>query len=57
MIAVTVVYIMLASSLYMAFLTELPQWALLGYFAIAGLCWFFPAAFVIKWMSRPLPDQ
>ena len=48
-----VVYAGVASWIYLALLTGWPAWALLVYFAIAGLLWAVPAGVIITWMSRP----
>ncbi|HTJ59417.1 MAG TPA: DUF2842 domain-containing protein [Devosiaceae bacterium] len=52
---VLVVYAALATAIYMQFLTGAPTWALLIYFAVAGLCWAAPISLVIRWMARPDP--
>lgn len=41
------------TTIYVNWLTALPQWALLIYFAIAGTVWFVPAGYIITWMSKP----
>lgn len=48
-----VVHAVVFTSIYMVFLTGLPTWALLLYFAVAGMSWMFPAGYLITWMSRP----
>lgn len=55
LIALLVVYPMLAVWIY-ELLPTIPWWAQVIYFAIAGLCWAFPAGVVIKWMVYPDPD-
>jgi mannose/fructose/N-acetylgalactosamine-specific phosphotransferase system component IIC len=47
------IYPAIASVIYEKFLTSMPVWILLSYFAIAGLLWAVPAGIVIKWMARP----
>lgn len=45
-------------AIYANFLGGAPWWALLLYFAVAGILWFFPAAWIIRWMARPdKPDR
>ena len=39
--------------IYMSFLGAAAWWALIGLFAIMGMGWFFPATWIIRWMSRP----
>ena len=48
-----VVYSILVGTIYANFLAAAPWWALLAYFAVAGALWFFPAAWIVRWMSRP----
>jgi hypothetical protein len=35
------------------FLASLPWWGSLPIFAVLGLLWFVPAAWVIRWMAGP----
>jgi RsiW-degrading membrane proteinase PrsW (M82 family) len=53
LLAVLVGYSVLAGGIYANFLGGQPWWVLITYFAVAGLLWFFPAAWVIRWMARP----
>ena len=39
--------------IYMSFLGAAVWWALIGFFALMGMSWFFPATWIIRWMSRP----
>jgi hypothetical protein len=48
-----VVWSILWSWIYMALLGDAPWWGLIIYFCIAGSSWFFPATWIIRWMSRP----
>ncbi len=48
-----VVYSIMIGAIYANFLADAPWWVLLAFFAVAGLLWFFPASWVIRWMSRP----
>ena len=52
-LVVLVVYLGLATALYIAFLTNLPSWLLLIYFAVAGLGWAIPVGVIIRWMAKP----
>lgn len=52
-LVVLVVYLGLATALYLALLTNLPSWLLLIYFAIAGLGWAIPVGLIIRWMAKP----
>lgn len=59
MIGILVGWALLASEIYRLFVEGAPRWLELGYFAVAGLAWFIPAAFAINWMScgcDPLVD-
>jgi hypothetical protein len=31
----------------------LPWWGTIAVLCIAGLLWFYPASWVVRWMSRP----
>ena len=48
-----VVWCILAGAIYANWLGTAPWWALIAFFAVAGGLWFFPAAWIIKWMARP----
>ncbi|MDP1729710.1 MAG: DUF2842 domain-containing protein [Devosia sp.] len=48
-----VVYSIAAGAIYANFLAGAAWWVLIPYFAVAGLMWFFPAAWIIRWMARP----
>lgn len=51
-----VVHSIIFTAIYINWLTNLPVWALLIYFAVVGFAWFFPAGLVITWMSKPDAD-
>jgi RsiW-degrading membrane proteinase PrsW (M82 family) len=53
LIVLIIVYSIAATALYANFLGGQPWWVLIMYFAVAGLLWFFPAAWIIRWMARP----
>ncbi|UJQ95630.1 DUF2842 domain-containing protein [Mariluticola halotolerans] len=48
-----IVYAILAVLIYDYVLDALPTWALLVYFAVAGMGWTLPAMAIIRWMARP----
>ena len=48
-----VVYSMGAMTIYLSFLGDAAWWVLILYFAVAGLLWFFPASWLIRWMAHP----
>lgn len=39
--------------LYMSFLEGQAWYVLIAFFAITGVAWFFPAAWIIRWMAKP----
>ena len=51
------VHSIIFTAIYINWLTALPAWALIIYFAVAGTAWMLPAGAIITWMSRPDPDQ
>ncbi|HHY50484.1 MAG TPA: DUF2842 domain-containing protein [Alphaproteobacteria bacterium] len=53
MILLLIVYSILVGAIYANFLGGQDWWVLILLFAAAGLFWFFPAAWTIRWMSRP----
>jgi RsiW-degrading membrane proteinase PrsW (M82 family) len=53
LIVLLLVYVVAAGAIYAALLGGQPWWVLIIYFAIAGLLWFFPASWTIRWMVRP----
>lgn len=42
-----------AGAVYANLLADAPWWVLILFFAVAGGLWFFPAAWIIRWMARP----
>ncbi len=51
---ILIAYAVIASIIYEQFLVGAHTVFLLVYFCIAGSCWFFPAAWAVRWMSaRP----
>jgi FtsH-binding integral membrane protein len=46
-------YVVAAGAIYANYLGSAPWWALMLYFAVAGLLWFFPAAGIVRWMAKP----
>jgi len=53
MLALIVVWSILATAVYANWLGGQPWWVLIPYFAIAGLGWGFPAGALIRWMAKP----
>ena len=52
-IALLIVYPLVVMEIYVTWLMALPWWAAILTLAIAGICWFFPAAWLVRWMARP----
>lgn len=48
-----VLWCILGGAIYMNWLAAAPWWALILFFAVAGGSWFFPAAWIIRWMAKP----
>lgn len=53
LIALIVVYCVAVMAVYLNLLGGQPWWVLIIFFAVAGLGWFFPASWLIRWMARP----
>lgn len=53
LIVLIAVYALAATAIYLVTLQSAPTWVMLLYFAIAGLGWGLPAAWLIRWMARP----
>lgn len=53
LVVLVVVYSIAVTALYLNFLGGQVWWILIIFFAAAGLLWFFPASWMIGWMSRP----
>lgn len=52
-VALVVIYALVATAVATAFLAEAAWWAHLLYFLFTGILWVVPAMFVIAWMERP----
>lgn len=52
-VALVVVYAVVAMTVATYRLGGTPWWGQLAYFLITGLIWVVPAMFVISWMQRP----
>ncbi|WP_055048694.1 DUF2842 domain-containing protein [Devosia sp. A16] len=39
--------------IYMSFLGATAWWLLIGFFAVMGMSWFYPATWIIRWMAKP----
>lgn len=48
-----VVWSVLGMWIYMSFLGAAVWWLLIGFFAVMGMSWFYPATWIIRWMAKP----
>ena len=53
MLVSIIVWCVLAGAIYSTWLAGAPWWALILFFAVTGGLWFFPAAWIVRWMARP----
>jgi hypothetical protein len=52
-IALLIVYPLAVMQVYVTTMMGLPWWGAIIVLCIAGLLWFFPASWVVRWMSKP----
>lgn len=53
LIALVVLYALVATAVAVARLADAPVWAHLLYFLATGLLWVVPAMLLVRWMLRP----
>lgn len=53
LIALVVIYALVASAVAVTTLAESSAWVHLVFFALSGLAWVLPAMGIIWWMARP----
>ncbi len=53
LIVLLIAYPLAIAEVYARFFMALPWWAAILILAAAGAAWFFPASWVVRWMSRP----
>lgn len=53
LVALVVIYALVATTIAVAKLADAPGWAHLLYFLLTGLLWIVPAMGVISWMLKP----
>lgn len=53
LVVLVTIYCIAIVAVYAHFLGGQPGWVLIIFFAVAGLLWFFPASWMIRWMARP----
>jgi len=52
-IALLIVYPLAVMEIYVTTMMGLPWWGAIVVLCIAGLLWFYPASWVVRWMSKP----
>lgn len=52
-VALVVLYALIATTFAVALLGQSPWYIHLLYFLLTGLLWIVPAMFVVKWMEKP----
>jgi len=52
-IALLIVYPLAVMEIFVNTMIGLPWWGTIAVLCIAGLAWFFPASWVVRWMSKP----
>ncbi len=52
-IALLIAYPLVVMEIYASTMMALPWWGAIVVLCIAGLLWFFPASWVVRWMSKP----
>ncbi|MCY6380423.1 DUF2842 domain-containing protein [Hoeflea prorocentri] len=57
LIALVVLYALVATTVATYRLAESPWWVHLIYFAVSGVIWVLPAMWIIRWMERPQGDE
>lgn len=57
LIALVVVYSLVATAIATARLADASPWVHLVYFLFSGLLWVLPAMLVIRWMLRPDSEE
>jgi fatty acid desaturase len=53
LVVLIIVYCIAIGAIYANFLGGASGWVLIVFFAVAGLLWFFPASWTVRWMARP----
>lgn len=53
LIVLMIGYPLAVMEIYVSTMMGLPGWGAILVFCAAGLLWFVPASWVIRWMSRP----
>ena len=56
-IASLIIYPLAIMELYASTMMGLPWWGAIVVLAVFGLLWFYPASWIIRWMSKPDPES
>jgi hypothetical protein len=51
-IGLLIVYPVIVTEIYVTWLMALPWWGAIIVLAVAGLLWFYPAAWLVRWMAK-----
>lgn len=52
-IVLMIAYPLAIMDIYVSYMMALPWWGAIVVLAVAGLLWFYPASWLIRWMARP----
>lgn len=53
LVALVLLYALVATTVAAYRLAEVPWWGHLLYFLVTGLLWVLPAMWIIRWMEKP----
>ena len=53
LVALVVLYALVATTIAAYRLAESPWWVHLLYFLVSGLVWVLPAMWIVRWMAKP----
>ncbi|MGG7517140.1 DUF2842 domain-containing protein [Allorhizobium undicola] len=53
-VALVILYALVATTIATLTLAAQPWWVHLLYFLLSGVCWIVPAMLIIKWMAGPV---
>ncbi len=57
LVALVILYALIATTVASYRLAESPWWIHLLYFLFTGLLWIVPAMFIIRWMEKPVQSK
>ncbi len=53
LIVLLIVYPLAIMQAYVTWFMPLPWWGAIAVLAVAGVLWFYPASWLVRWMARP----